>query len=400
SVAQDDVRCLQQVRNSLADPKGSLSSWNFGNDTAGFICHFDGVSCWNDFENRVIGLSLLNFHLGGTVPDSLRLCHTLQTLNLAGNSLYGSIPLQICSWLPYLVTLDLSNNDLTGQIPEDLANCSYLNALILDGNRLSGGIPYQFSTMSRLRRLSLANNDLTGRVPSFNHDLELNYAGNRGLCGGNLGKCGGLSSKSLAIIIAAGIFGAFASLLLGFALWWWYFTRISKRSKRGYGAGKIDDGSNWIEFLRAHKPTQVVLFQKPLVKVKLVDLLAATDDFGPKSVVSSCWTGTTYKAVLPDGSALAIKRLNGCKLGEKQFRMEMNRLGQVRHPNLVPLLGYCLVEDEKILVYKHLSNGTLYATLRDNAASLDWPTRFRIALGAARGLAWLHHGCRPPILHQ
>lgn len=292
---------------------------------------------------------------------------------------------------------------MTGQIPEDLANCSYLNTLILDDNNLSGGIPYKFSNLQRLKKFSVANNDLSGRVPSFNYGLVLDFGGNSGLCGGSAGKCGGLSKKSLAIIIAAGVFGAAASVLLGFGLWWWFVTGSGKRRKTGYGVGGRDDGggsSNWAEVLRAHKLTQVMLFQKPLVKVKLADLLASTNNFSLENVIVSSRTGTTYKAVLPDGSALAIKRLSSCKIAEKQFRMEMNRLGQLRHPNLVPLLGFCLVEEEKLLIYKHLSNGTLGSTLVGSSSALDWPTRFRIALGAARGLAWLHHGCHPPILHQ
>ncbi|PIM99272.1 Serine/threonine protein kinase [Handroanthus impetiginosus] len=402
SFTEDDVRCLREVKNSLNDAGGKLNSWSFSNTSVGFICKFVGVSCWNDRENRLISLELRDFGLSGDIPDSLQLCHSLQTLDLSGNSLYGSIPRQICTWLPYLVTLDLSRNSLTGEIPGDLANCSYLNTLILDDNKLFGGIPYQFSNLGRLKKFSVVNNDLSGRVPSFNYDaLEVDFGGNSGLCGGPLGKCGGLSKKSLAIIIAAGVFGAAASLLLAFGLWWWYFTRSSKRRKRGYGAeGKDGGGSSWAGRLRAHKLTQVMLFQKPLVKVKLADLLAATNNFSSESVIVTSRTGTTYKAVLPDGSALAIKQFSACKIGEKQFRMEMNRLGQLRHPNLVPLLGFCLVEEEKLLVYKHLSNGTLGSMLSGNADLLDWPTRSRIGLGAARGLAWLHHGCHPPILHQ
>ncbi|KAL0285508.1 UNVERIFIED_CONTAM: Inactive LRR receptor-like serine/threonine-protein kinase BIR2 [Sesamum angustifolium] len=402
SYAEDDVRCLQEVKSSLTDTGGKLNSWIFSNTSVGFICRFVGVSCWNDRENRLIGLELHDFSLAGDIPDSLQFCHSLQTLDLSGNSLSGSIPPQICTWLPYLVTLDLSRNSLTGNIPEDLANCSFLNALILDDNKLSGSIPYQFSNLGRLRKFSVANNDLSGRLPPFKYDsLEHDFSGNSGLCGGPLGKCGGLSKKNLAIIIAAGVFGAAASLLLGFGLWWWCFTRSSKRRKRQYATGGRDDGgSSWAERLRAHKLTQVMLFQKPLVKVKLADLLAATNNFSTENVIVSSRTGTTYKAVLPDGSALAIKRLSTCKIAEKQFRVEMNRLGQLRHPNLVPLLGFCLVEEEKLLVYKHLSNGTLGSMLSGNADVLDWSARFRIALGAARGLAWLHHGCQPPILHQ
>ncbi|KAG6396004.1 hypothetical protein SASPL_142138 [Salvia splendens] len=397
SSAEDDFNCLRQVRSSFTDPDHRLS-WNFSNTTAGAVCSFAGVKCWNDQENRVISLELADFNLAGNIPDSFRLCHNLQTLNLAGNSLSGSIPGQICTWLPYLTTLDLSRNNLTGEIPSDLSKCSYLNNLVLDDNNLYGVIPYQLSSLGRLQKFSVVNNELTGPVPSFNYRFELDYDGNKGLCGGPLGKCGGLSKRNLAIIIAAGVFGAAASLVLGFGLWWWYFVRSSKRSKKGYGVGRRDD--DWAEVLRAHKLTQVTLFQKPLVKVKLVDLLAATNNFSRESVIVSSRTGTTYKAVLPDGSALAIKRLIECKIGERQFGMEMNRLGQLRHPNLVPLLGFCSVEDEKLLVYKHLSNGTLGSMLTGSASKLDWTTRFRIALGAARGLAWLHHGCHPPILHQ
>ncbi|CAI9109600.1 OLC1v1009446C1 [Oldenlandia corymbosa var. corymbosa] len=398
-VAEDDVKCLQGVKSSLKDPDGKLSLWSFDNSTVGYICNFVGVTCWNPQENRIINLELRDMNLAGVVPDALQSCHSIQTLDLSGNSLTGPIPPQICDWLPYLTSLDLSNNDLTGTIPEDIVKCSYLNTIVLDDNKLSGSIPYQFSSLNRLKKFSVANNGLTGRVPTFTAvGVELNFDGNHGLCGGPLRKCGGLSKKNMTIIIAAGVFGAAASMLLGFGAWWWYFNK-SGRSRRGYGIGRQDSDS-WAERLRAHKLTQVMLFQKPLVKVKLADLLAATNNFSAENVVNSTRTGTTYKAVLRDGSALAIKRLSTCKMGDKQFRMEMNRLGQLRHPNLVPLLGFCTVEDEKLLVYKHLSNGTLFALLSGNPTALDWPTRFRIGLGAARGIAWLHHGCHPPIVHQ
>lgn len=397
ALVEDDVKCLQGLKAAFTDPSGKLNSWVFNNASVGFICHFVGVSCWNDRENRIYNLELRDMSLSGTIPKSIEYCISLQNLDLGGNQLSGPIPKDICSWLPYLVTMDFSGNKLSGPIPADLQKCTYLNGLILSDNQLSGTIPYELSSFSRLKKFSVANNQLTGTIPQFfDHFDEADFAGNSGLCGGPLKKCGGLSKKNLAIIIAAGVFGAAASLLLALGLWWWYHLRLNKRRKGGYGIGTQD----WAERLRPHRLVQVSLFQKPLVKVKLADLMAATNNFSQENVIISTRTGTTYKALLPDGSALAIKRLSTCKLGEKQFRLEMNRLGQLRHPNLAPLLGFCVVEDEKLLVYKYLSNGTLYSLLHGSGAGLDWPTRFRIGLGAARGLAWLHHGCQPPIIHQ
>ncbi|XP_024978427.1 inactive LRR receptor-like serine/threonine-protein kinase BIR2 [Cynara cardunculus var. scolymus] len=397
-VAEDDVKCLQGVQNSLRDPRSELS-WNFNNNTAGFICKFTGVSCWNEQENRLISLTLRELGLAGSIPPDLRFCRSLQNLDLSGNNLTGSIPTELCTWLPYLVNLDLSDNQLTGEIPADLGNCLFLNSIVLSDNRLSGSISPQLSNLVRLNRFSVANNALSGPIPSRLSDFDSsNFDGNRGLCGKPLDKCGGLSKKNLAIIVAAGVFGAAASLLIGFGLWWWCLA--TSKSKGRDGIGGEDDSSSWADRLRNHKLIHVSLFQKPLVKVRLVDLMVATNNFSKENAIISTRTGTTYKAILSDGSALAIKRLSACKLHERQFRAEMNALGELRHPNLTPLLGYCLVEEEKLLVYKYMSNGTLSSSLTKQLSLLDWPTRFRIGLGAARGLAWLHHGCRPPILHQ
>ncbi|KAM7509971.1 hypothetical protein LguiB_008846 [Lonicera macranthoides] len=157
-------------------------------------------------------------NLSGDIPDELKFCRSLQTLDLSNNSLNGTIPSQICTWMPFLVSLDLSNNHLTGSIPDDLVSCQYLNAIVLDDNRLTGAIPYQLSTLSRLKRFSVANNELSGRVPSEFERIDSDFGGNSGLCGGPLRKCGSLSKKNLAIIIAAVVLDVAALLLLGFWL--------------------------------------------------------------------------------------------------------------------------------------------------------------------------------------
>lgn len=407
--AEDDVRCLRGVKSSLADPQNKLESWNFSNSTVGFICRFVGATCWNEKENRLIDLRLPGMELSGEIPNSLQYCVSMTTLDLSNNALTGAIPAEICDWLPYLVTLDLSSNRLSGQIPPELFNCKFLNTLRLNDNELSGNIPYQLSRLNRLKKLSVANNHLSGSIPAFLSEFEpADFEGND-LCGSPLGSnCGGLRKTSLIIIIAAGVFGAAVSLLLGFALWWWCFFRSSRRRRKGRAAW-TDGDSSWAEKLGAYKLIQVTLFQKPIVKIKLADLMAATNNFDPDNIIFSSRTGTSYRAILADGSALAIKRLHTCKISEKQFCSEMNRLGQqLRHPNLVPLLGYCVAGEEKLLVYKHMPNGTLSSVLHKGdpvtgskeCDQLDWQTRLKIGIGAARGLAWLHHSFQLPYLHQ
>ncbi|XP_010415671.1 PREDICTED: probable LRR receptor-like serine/threonine-protein kinase At1g69990 [Camelina sativa] len=401
SYAEDEVLCLKGLKASLKDPSNQLSTWSFPNSSSSSssICKLTGVSCWNAKENRIISLQLQSMQLSGQIPESLKLCRSLQSLDLSDNGFSGLIPSQICSWLPYLVTLNLSRNKLGGSIPSQVVDCKFLNTLALNKNKLTGSIPSQLTRLNRLRRLSLADNDLSGSIPSeLSHFGEDGFRGNAGLCGNPLSSCGALNGKNLTIIAIAGVIGAFGSLCVGFGMFWWFFIRDG-RNKNSYGAGKSKDDSDWIGLLRSHKLVQVTLFQKPIVKIKLVDLIVATNSFDPGNIVGTSRTGVSYKADLPDGSALEVKRLsNGWEVSEKQFRAEMSRLDQIRHPNLVPLLGFCVVEDERLLVYKHMANGTLYSQLQD--CPMDWPTRVRIAVGAARGLAWLHHASQPPCMHQ
>ncbi|XVF02337.1 hypothetical protein REPUB_Repub04eG0167000 [Reevesia pubescens] len=408
---EDDITCLEGLKSSLTDPDSRLSTWSFTIPSSTSVCNLTGVSCWNQKENRIISLQLLSMKLSGQLPDSLKYCRSLQILDFSNNSFSGPIPNDICSWLPYLVRLDLSGNRFSGSIPPQIVDCKFLNDLVLDNNKLSGSIPYELARLDRLKRFSVADNDLSGTIPS---DLarfgEDGFVGNSGLCGKPLSKCGGLSGKNLGIIIIAGVIGAAVSLIVGFVIWWWFFLRAGagEKRKKSYGVEGKDD-SSWIELLKSHKLVQVSLFQKPINKIKLADLMMATNNFDAENAVISTRTGVSYKAVLPDGSALAIKRLSACKLSEKQFRSEMNRLGQLRHPNLVPLLGFCVVEEERLLVYKHMPNGTLYSQLHGGSLVgfgngkfevLDWSSRLRIGVGVARGLAWLHHGCQPPYVHQ
>ncbi|CAL4893602.1 unnamed protein product [Urochloa decumbens] len=116
---------------------------------------------------------------------------------------------------------------------------------------------------------------------------------------------------------------------------------------------------------------------------------------------------TTFKykdLQLPDGTPIAVKKLEGLRQGEKQFRAEVSTLGTVRHVNLIRLLGFCSEgADRRLPVYEHMPNGSLDRHLFGGAAGrraeLGWRARRGVAVGVARGLAYLHGECRDRIIH-
>jgi len=144
------------------------------------------------------------------------------------------------------------------------------------------------------------------------------------------------------------------------------------------------------------------MFEKSIPKMKLSDIMKATNNFSNTNMIGTGRTGTVYKAVLDDGTTLMVKRLQESQYTEKQFMSEMGTLGTVKHRNLVPLLGFCMAKRERLLVYKNMPNGILHDQLHpaDGVSTLDWTTRLKIAIGAAKGLAWLHHSCNPCIIHR
>ncbi|XP_071717319.1 G-type lectin S-receptor-like serine/threonine-protein kinase SD2-2 [Rutidosis leptorrhynchoides] len=100
-----------------------------------------------------------------------------------------------------------------------------------------------------------------------------------------------------------------------------------------------------------------------------------------------------------DSTLVAVKRLDRPGGGEKEFRAEVCTIGNIQHVNLVRLRGFCSEESERLLVYDYMPNGPLSSYLKTGGRSLDWDARFRIAIGTARGIAYLHEECRNCIIH-
>ncbi|CAL5393835.1 unnamed protein product [Camellia sinensis] len=136
-----------------------------------------------------------------------------------------------------------------------------------------------------------------------------------------------------------------------------------------------------------------------VVAFRYKDVQKATKNF--KEKMGGGGFGYVFKGKLPDSTTIAVKKLESVNQGEKQFRAEVSTLGTIQHVNLVRLRGFCSEGKKKLLVYEYMQNGSLDSHLFHEMASkvLDWKRRYQIALGTAKGLAYLHEECRDCIIH-
>ncbi|CAL5052738.1 unnamed protein product [Urochloa decumbens] len=130
------------------------------------------------------------------------------------------------------------------------------------------------------------------------------------------------------------------------------------------------------------------------------ELQDATNNFSNK--LGQGGFGSVYLGTLPDGSRIAVKKLEGIGQGKKEFRSEVTIIGSIHHIHLVKLRGFCVEGAHKLLAYEYMAKGSLDRWIfhsNEDSSMLDWDTRFNIALGTAKGLAYLHQDCESKIVH-
>jgi len=144
-----------------------------------------------------------------------------------------------------------------------------------------------------------------------------------------------------------------------------------------------------------------------LVKFSFDEIKKATNNFSRHNIIGRGGYGNVFKGALPDGTKVAFKRFKNCSAGgDANFAHEVEVIASIRHVNLLALRGYCTATTpyeghQRIIVCDLVSNGSLHDHLfGDLEAQLAWPLRQRIALGMARGLAYLHYGAQPSIIHR
>jgi Leucine-rich repeat (LRR) protein len=345
-------------------------------------------------------------------------------LDLSYNSLSGAIPASLGS-LMYLQVLNLGHNELAGTIPHEFSGLKLIGALDLSNNRLTGGIPSGFGGLTALADFDVSNNNLSGPIPSSGQLTtfpQARYANNSGLCGIPLPPCGhdpgrggaqsassdGRGRKTMKGSVLVGV--ALSILVLLLLLVTLFKLRKSQKTEEmrtGYIESLPTSGTSSWKLSGVHEPLSinVATFEKPLRKLTFAHLLEATNGFSAETLIGSGGFGEVYKARLKDGAVVAIKKLiHFTGQGDREFTAEMETIGKIKHRNLVPLLGYCKIGDERLLVYEYMKHGSLDVVLHDKAkaasVNLDWAARKKIAIGSARGLAFLHHSCIPHIIHR
>ncbi|XP_051127057.1 G-type lectin S-receptor-like serine/threonine-protein kinase At5g35370 [Andrographis paniculata] len=133
-------------------------------------------------------------------------------------------------------------------------------------------------------------------------------------------------------------------------------------------------------------------------KLEYKDIMAATQGFSMK--IGSGGYGTVYKGTLVDRTDVAVKRLD-CSGAEakREFLTEIAAISRIHHVNLVGLKGFCIHRGQRFLVYEYMNQGSLDRTLFHGEPVMEWKERFKIALGTARGLEYLHTCCEHKIIH-
>ncbi|KAK7350851.1 hypothetical protein VNO77_09852 [Canavalia gladiata] len=393
---------------------------------AGNLLEFAGIS--QQQLNRISTRNPCNFTrvYGGKLQPTFKHNGSMIFLDISHNMLSGTIPKEAGDMF-YLYILNLGHNNISGSIPQELGKMKNLNILDLSNNRLEGQIPQSLTGLSLLTEIDLSNNYLSGLIPEsgqFDTFPAARFQNNSGLCGVPLTPCGtdaGTSPSSQhlrshrrqASLAGSVAMGLLFSLFCVFGL---IIIAIETRKRRKKKEAALDvyiDGNShsgnanvsWkLTSAREALSINLAAFEKPLRKLTFADLLEATNGFHNDSLIGSGGFGDVYKAQLKDGSVVAIKKLiHVSGQGDREFTAEMETIGKIKHRNLVPLLGYCKVGEERLLVYEYMKYGSLEDVLHDQKKAgikLNWAVRRKIAIGAARGLAFLHHNCIPHIIHR
>ncbi|KAB2064458.1 hypothetical protein ES319_A09G020700v1 [Gossypium barbadense] len=359
----------------------------------------------------------------GFIPLDIGKLKNLTLLFLSDNKLIGSIPSSLC-YLTNLQWLFLDRNLLHGPIPSEIGNMTNLIELHLDSNHISHSIPSSLLHLPNLS-LDLSQNILTGMIPEFpiypeSLNLSMNslwgpipdgllhfapdtFTGNKYLCGSVQGFRPCPSSPTVnkernskvvkhnlpvVILVPTLLFFVSTFVLVMFILFRRYKAKALKPDPSPTENGDLFSIWNFDG------------------KIAFEDIIKATEDFDMKYCIGTGGYGSVYRAVLPSGRVVALKKLHRLEAEQPtydtSFRNEIKFLTEIRHKNIVKLHGFCLHNRCMFLIYEYMENGSLFYALSidEEAVELDWTKRVNIVKGVAHALSYMHHDWNHPIVHR
>ncbi|KAF6176897.1 hypothetical protein GIB67_030580 [Kingdonia uniflora] len=375
------------------------------------------------------------------LPSGFEVLSKLEYLNISSCNISSS--LRPVSSLKSLKSLDVSNNNLSGDLTSNLSSLVGLKFLNVSLNNFTGevgGDEFKKFGKSAFIKAGIFNVSKTPgssvRAPSRNasvdHQIkEKPSVENR--------KTKNPESRRGVLVLVFAILGAVlvaAMIVCGGCCMYkrrkagkrkrWAISNPTQLPIRFDKSGPFSfetESRTWVADIKEPTSAPVVMFEKPLLNLTFMDLIASTSHFGKESQLVEGSSGPIYRAVLPGEIHIAVKVLEKARDIDHEEAVAMfEELSKLKHPNLLPLLGYCIAGKEKLMLYEFMENGDLHRWLHElpsgelneedwskdtwdypideaNASHRNWQTRHRIALGIARGLAYLHHGGSKPVVH-
>ncbi|PIA42154.1 hypothetical protein AQUCO_02100188v1 [Aquilegia coerulea] len=401
----------------------------------------------SEFSNlKVLDLSRNSLEL---LPSGLENLTKLEYLNLSSCKISGnSKPISSLHSLQYL---DLSDNKMNGSLPS-LSNLKFLNVSL---NNFTGQLSSEKIKKFGKSAFIQAGNFYTSKTPFFpissSHSKPppppLNHQFKHKPIAKPL-KIKKPKSKNKVLLISSVSSGAFLVVLAMVVCCacvcrrrrkkiverkrWAISKPVQQYSIKTDISGPFSfetESRTWVVNIKESSTAPVMMFEKPLMNLTFTDLIAATSHFGKESQLAEGRSGPVYRAILPGELHVVIKVLEKFKDVERDDAVAIfDDISRIKHPNLLPLLGYCIAGKERLLLYEFMSNGDLHTWLHglptgepdvedwssdtwdlqneefsgphiSSSDAKGWRMRHQIAVGIARGLAYLHHAGSKPIIH-
>ncbi|KAL3614966.1 Protein STRUBBELIG-REPTOR FAMILY 8 [Castilleja foliolosa] len=414
---------------------------------------------------NLTSLNLAANSLTGNIPYSVSNMASLSYLNISRNTLSQSVGDMFANHSA-LTTLDISFNNFTGDIPPSFASLTNLSNLLLQNNQLTGSLNALVGLP--LTNLNIANNDFSGWIPQELISLpNFVYDGNTFANGpapppppytapppgrsrnnsgiqppprgrSNVpsnprdGHKNGLGAGPIAGIVIGSVFAViFLLLVLVFCLRRGNKKEIAARPSTGSPPiSNIDNDMEMQEQRSKASATVSDLKLQPAENVTVESLQGSngsmrrvkspitatpytvaalqtgTNSFSQENLVGEGSLGRVYRAELPNGKIMAIKKVDNAAVSlqeEDNFLEAISNMSRLRHPNIVALVGYCAEHGQRLLVHDYIGNGSLHDMLHfadERSRLLTWNARVRVALGTARALEYLHEVCLPSVVHR